>query len=94
MSSRCLRLRRFVLSVSTCSELTFSFLAFVRVAIAASSFAGTVITRETVSLSGTARTSSQLPRLRVSNTASQVGCCVYWSHGKRTCRYAFESMGS
>ena len=40
MSSRCLRLLRFILSVSTCSELTFSFVAFVRDAIAASSFLG------------------------------------------------------
>ena len=29
MSSQCLCLRRFVLSVSTCSELTFSFVAVV-----------------------------------------------------------------
>ena len=49
MSSRCLRLLRFVLSVSTYSELTFSSVAVVRGAIAAFSFAGTVITRETVS---------------------------------------------
>ena len=44
MSSRYLRLRllRFVLSVSTYSELTFSSVAAVRDAIAAFSFAGTV----------------------------------------------------
>ena len=30
----------------------------------------------------------------VSKRASQVGCCAYRSHGKRTCRYASESMGS
>ena len=53
MSSRCLRLLRFVLSVSTFSELTFSSVAVVRDAIAAFSFAGTVITRETVSRSRT-----------------------------------------
>ena len=82
------------LRVSTCPELTFSFVAFVRDAIAASSFSGAVITWETAPRSGTARTSSQLPRLRVSKRASQVGCCAYWSHGKRTCRYASESMRS
>ena len=60
MSSRCLRLRRFVLSVSTCSVLIFSFVAVVRDAIAASSFSGAVITWETVSRSGTARTSSSV----------------------------------
>ena len=43
-----------------------ALVAFVRDAIAASSFSGAVITWETVSRSGTARTSSQLPRLRVS----------------------------
>ena len=37
------------LSVSSCSELTFSFVAVVGDAIAASSFAGAVITWETVS---------------------------------------------
>ena len=58
MSSRCLRLLRFVLSVSTYSELTFSSVAVVRDAIAAFTFAGTVITRETVSRSGTTTTSS------------------------------------
>ena len=63
MSSRCLRPRRFVPSVSTCSELIFSFVAFVRDAIAASSFAGAVITWETVSRSGTARTSSTVAAL-------------------------------
>ena len=26
--------------------------------------------------------------------ASQVGCWAYWTHGKRTCRYASESVGS
>ena len=58
--SRYLRLRllRFVLSVSTYSELTFSSVAAVRYAIAAFSFAGTVITRETFSRSRTTTTSS------------------------------------
>ena len=80
------------LRVSTCPELTFSFVAFVRDAIPASSFSEAVITWETVSRSGTASTSSQLPRLRVSKRASQAGCCAYWSHGKRTCRYASEVL--
>ena len=82
------------LRVSTCPELTFSFVTFVRDAIAASSFSGAVITWETVPRSSTARTSSQLPRLRVSKRASQVGCCAHWSHGKTTCRHASESMRS
>ena len=47
MSSRFLRLLRFVLSAFTFSELSFSSVAIVRNAIAAFSFAGTVITRET-----------------------------------------------
>ena len=51
------------LSVSTYSELTFSFVAVVRDAIAASSFSGTVITWETVSRSGTARISSTIAAL-------------------------------
>ena len=55
-------------------------------------FSGAVITWETASRSGTASTSSQLPRLRVSKRASQAGCCAYWSHGKRTCRYASEVL--
>ena len=80
------------LRVSKCPELTFSFVAFVRDAIPASSFSGAVITWETVSRSGTASTSSQLPRLRVSKRASQAGCCAYWSHGKRTCRYAHDDL--
>ena len=48
---------------STCSELTFSFVAIVRDAVAASSFAGAVITWETMSRCGTARTSSTVTAL-------------------------------
>ena len=51
------------LRVSKCPELTFFFVAFVRDAIAASSFAGAVITRETMSRWGTARTSSTVAAL-------------------------------
>ena len=50
-------------SVSTCSELTFSFVSVVRDAIVASSFAGAVITWETMSRWGTARTSSTVAAL-------------------------------
>ena len=45
-------------SVSACSKLTFSFVAVVRDAITASGLAEAVITWETVSRSGTAKTSS------------------------------------
>ena len=58
MRSRCLRLLRFVLSAFTYSELSFSSVAVVRDAIAAFSFAKTVITRETGSRSRTSTTSS------------------------------------
>ena len=50
-------------SVSTCSELTFSFVAVVRDAIAASSFAGAVITWKTMSRWSTARISSTVAAL-------------------------------
>ena len=50
-------------SVSTCTELTFSFVAVVRDSIAASSFVGAVITWETMSRWGTARTSSTVAAL-------------------------------
>ena len=50
-------------NVSTCSELTFSFVAVVRGAIAASSFPGAVITWATMSRWGTAWTSSTVAAL-------------------------------
>ena len=50
--------RRFLPSVATCSVSTFPFVAIVRGAISTPSLQGAVITRETVSRSGTTTTSS------------------------------------
>ena len=80
-------------SASTCSEMTLSFVAVVRGAIAASSFAGTVITCKSIVSLGHGKDFFDECRVCVF-PREPVKLVVVLTHGKRTCRYASYRMGS